>query len=629
MARVEAKFSEVIALLQRNALEERDAHDVEQDLRRLLLMARDTRQRDEMVQFQACERGRLSASSCDRWGCVSRRHHCSLFVLLYNAQCSPDAELQRIAAAAMLAFSVQNECQLQLDAVSGIPVLLRLLDYSDADVRVYVAATMWNMCKSPLFMLKFEVRALLWSDNSRDPQRPISKKTDRHPHDAARAIPPERQTYRRTRDRWDHRERQSREPQSAALVGDQHATVDCAARGELHWPPANAYGPVRCQNDWKSTSRGEKQQQERRPFRRTRRVGVANMRGVHESDQSEPQVRERHVPALRQNECGQTYHIKCSRWVTLDEDDIHLEHFHCDTCMTLLPLYYWDFVAENEQHSELLSENPFKFVAITRVSAAPSTSYESDANPFQLASASPQEQLTMLFNREQQLLGIGKKLFRIPKSSKDDEMFIVSIQFTMIETYSATQQVTASGTRHGGAVTSNNDTSTGPEDLHCDWEVSYVSDDASSIDFAVGSTMFWSETYLLDVSPLGYTEKSLEDLESAWIYEFQGEQSTDKMCSFSDSLPTAAASPTSSATTVNNANRAGLWTALYPRKGVCMKVLAEQIGRAKQFEAASARTPSTTINNAAKPVGTGASATRKEKPHFAGKKLNKVAVSSM
>uniref|UniRef100_K3WGG1 Uncharacterized protein n=1 Tax=Globisporangium ultimum (strain ATCC 200006 / CBS 805.95 / DAOM BR144) TaxID=431595 RepID=K3WGG1_GLOUD len=123
---------------------------------------------------------------------------------------------------------------------------------------------------------------------------------------------------------------------------------------------------------------------------------------------------------------------------------------------------------------------------------------------------------------------------------------------------------------------------------------------------------------------------SLEDLESAWIYEIQGEQLTDKMYSFGASPPTAAVNPTSSSTNISKtATRTGLWTALYPRKGVCMKVLAEQIGRTKQLEAARAMTPSATTNTILKPPGTASSGLRKKKPHFAGQKLNKVAVSSM
>lgn len=51
-----AKFSEVVALIQRNEQAERSAGDTEQDLKRLLLMARDAKLRDQMVQFQAVRR---------------------------------------------------------------------------------------------------------------------------------------------------------------------------------------------------------------------------------------------------------------------------------------------------------------------------------------------------------------------------------------------------------------------------------------------------------------------------------------------------------------------------------------------------------------------------------------------
>lgn len=110
-------------------------------------------------------------------------------MLLFNAQCSLDVELQHVSAAALLAFSIQNECQIQIDAISGLSTLLRLLDCKDAgewttngclyysglslshdsrlamvDLCVYAAATMWNICKSPLLMLKLEVSESLYDE---------------------------------------------------------------------------------------------------------------------------------------------------------------------------------------------------------------------------------------------------------------------------------------------------------------------------------------------------------------------------------------------------------------------------------------------------------------------------------
>uniref|UniRef100_K3WGG2 Zinc finger PHD-type domain-containing protein n=1 Tax=Globisporangium ultimum (strain ATCC 200006 / CBS 805.95 / DAOM BR144) TaxID=431595 RepID=K3WGG2_GLOUD len=397
MARAAATFSEVVALLQRNALEERDARDVEQDLRRLLLMARDARHRDEMVQFQAvrrvtsiwtassaittyrycagilgnlaqCERGRLSASSCDRWGCVSHRHHCPLFVLLHNAQCSPDAELQRIAAAAMLAFSVQNECQLQLDAVSGIPVLLRLLDYNDADVRVYAAATMWNMCKSPLLMLKLETIHGILKD------RLARRLTDI----LTTPLEPFHLNVKPTGERGITGIIESDSPENLNLL--LSSSINTQLSIVLH--VENCTGHPRSLTDQFSAKTSGKPN--RAAKSNSKSVAHFDDRGVLASRTCAVCTKAIKVNRksargtfllCAKDECGQTYHIKCSRWATLDEDDIHPEHFHCDTCMTLLPLYYWDFVAENEKHSELLSENLFKSVAITRVSAAHSTSW--------------------------------------------------------------------------------------------------------------------------------------------------------------------------------------------------------------------------------------------------------------
>lgn len=49
-------FSEVVALIQRNEQAARNPLDVEHDLQRVLLMARDAKLRDQMVQFQAVRR---------------------------------------------------------------------------------------------------------------------------------------------------------------------------------------------------------------------------------------------------------------------------------------------------------------------------------------------------------------------------------------------------------------------------------------------------------------------------------------------------------------------------------------------------------------------------------------------
>lgn len=59
----QAAFSEVVALLQRNEGEERRVQDAEGDARRLLLLARDAKLRDQLVQAQGVRRITLLAKS--------------------------------------------------------------------------------------------------------------------------------------------------------------------------------------------------------------------------------------------------------------------------------------------------------------------------------------------------------------------------------------------------------------------------------------------------------------------------------------------------------------------------------------------------------------------------------------
>lgn len=302
------------------------------------------------------------------------------------------------------------------------------------------------------------------------------------------------------------------------------------------------------------------------------------------------------------DDCGQTYHVKCSRWARLDEDDAHAQHFHCDQCVLLQPLYYWDFVADNAQHRELLSENRFRSVAIARVQVVTDV---------------------MLFNRKQELLGVGKKCFRVPRSSKDDEVFVVAIQFVVVATYPATRQA---------PPTTATDRTTDPEALECDWQVSYAGEDAGDVEFKPGSAMFWPAAYALDIEPLLYTNRTLRELGDAWVYEFRGEQPFDRAFAF------GAGTSDSEESSMKDSNKLrGIWTALYPRKGVCVKALAEQVGRAKQQQVCDLTMSDDTITSLpsagiAQPGTLEATASRshvtnrkRTKPHFQGGKLNRIA----
>lgn len=159
--------------------------------------------------------------------------------------------------------------------------------------------------------------------------------------------------------------------------------------------------------------------------------------------------------------CGQMFHLKCSRWARLSEEAIAAiiaesgrldSHFFCDLCVLKTPLCYWDFLAAHAQHEQLLTENLFKSVGISRVPPTPATlpiskrsssrSAEIETRPRESSQHQTEESTAikgttafdeedrspwpsvMLFDRNANLVGVGDKCYRIPASSRDPEMYI-------------------------------------------------------------------------------------------------------------------------------------------------------------------------------------------------------------
>ncbi|POM64903.1 Hypothetical protein PHPALM_19504, partial [Phytophthora palmivora] len=146
--RGDGAFNELVAILLRNEDGEKHASDVEMDMRRLLMLARDTHLREQFVQVQGVRRVTIIAKAATN---IATQRLCA----------GNDNDLARISAAALLVFSMQNHCQRHLDSLSSIPVLLKLLDVKQddgaaTDVAIYAAATLWNMCKAPALLLKLE-----------------------------------------------------------------------------------------------------------------------------------------------------------------------------------------------------------------------------------------------------------------------------------------------------------------------------------------------------------------------------------------------------------------------------------------------------------------------------------------
>lgn len=649
-------FNELVALLLRNEDSEKHAADVEMDMRRLLMLARDAHLRDQFVQAQGVrrvtliatsatnnvtrrlcagilgnlahsERGRLSASSCDRWHCISHRHHCPLSVLLANTHSSGDDELARISAAALLAFSTQNHCQLHLDKLGGISVLLKILDvkqadYAATDVAIYSAAILWNMCKAPALLLKLEtIYGVLKDQLTRklsnlliapfEPFQLFLTPTGERGMPVLLDFEGENLNVLVTAsistqlsvvlaiENYVGRARsladqfRPKTPPASAVVtrsralGGSSGLAQPAGASVAHYDESGVLASRTCVVCTKLISVKASRRKRIRPSLLCSRVG-----------------------------CGQVYHLSCSRWASLSEATLARIatgktefHFYCDACVLGKPLYYWDFLAAHSQHESLVTENVFTAIRISRVSPSPTTVTETDDsiqhhNTENTASKGVKDDgsmwpLIMLLDRNLNLVGIGEKCFRVAASNRDPEMFIATVRYLTIRSYPATRQERAIPKK--GEARANNAMS------DVQWEVSYARQGALDLTATPGAAVFWPVLFTRDILALEYTRRSLNELENVFVYEFQGEQPQDKMFSVGNK-----------ATASNPLTRDGVWMALTPRKGICMKLLATQTGHLKTLQDCN-------MIKSGKPKAS--KATRKmRKPHFPGQQLNKIAL---
>lgn len=340
--------------------------------------------------------------------------------------------------------------------------------------------------------------------------------------------------------------------------------------------------------------------------------------------------------------CGQVYHLQCSRWAKLSEEamaGITAEksdaRFYCDLCVLMKPLCYWDFLADHPQHELLLTRNQFKSIGITRVPLSPtatliaehtlthSETTETEASQNQSAKSatdgnaghfdeenrSPWPTVTLL-DRYSNLVGVGDKSFRIPATSRDPEMYIVVVRYVTIRAYPATRQERAIP-KKGEGSTNNSEYK---------WEVSYGRQRELDIVFAPGSAVFWPTSFTRDVHALEYTRRSLDELESIFLYEFQGEQPHDKTFSVGNYSLNQSTTTTTVPAPLAAENTNGVWMNLTPRKGICMKLLSTQIGHLKKLQ----EVQHLQTKKSDKPKG----GRKIRKPHFPRQQLNKIAVDT-
>ncbi|GLD93890.1 hypothetical protein PINS_up002495 [Pythium insidiosum] len=281
----------------------------------------------------------------------------------------------------------------------------------------------------------------------------------------------------------------------------------------------------------------------------------------------------------------------------------HVELFLCGSHLLAQPVvHYCDFLADNPRHELLLTEPRLRSLAISRV--LPTT-------PDAVCYAA-------MLNAEREVVAVGAKKYRIPGNSQDMEMFIVQVCYVLTHATPCTQQRQQQQQQHNKATSPPLTLPTAAP-----WSVSFAREKATDLAAVPGNAVFWPAPFLQDLEEQRYMQRSLSELlDECFVYEFAGESPIDRVFALGASLRAQASGSLSSSP--------GLWTTLQPRKGTCMKMLAEQIGHLKKRHELTSMGDSKTekAEDDTPLLQTRPKSKAKKKPHFAGKRLHRVAVAS-
>lgn len=101
----------------------------------------------------------VKMATCKDWDCLSYRHNCPLFWLLYLMEDGKTPGIQSSCGAGVLNLSVFVEGKLHIQSLSGIAILLRVLrTNAQEQLVIYAAGILWNMLKLPDIVLNMETR---------------------------------------------------------------------------------------------------------------------------------------------------------------------------------------------------------------------------------------------------------------------------------------------------------------------------------------------------------------------------------------------------------------------------------------------------------------------------------------
>lgn len=403
----------------------------------------------------------VKMATCKDWDCLSYRHNCPLFWLLYLMEDGKTPTIQSSCGAAVLNLSVFVEGKFHIQSLSGIAILLRVLRTNAQEQMVlYAAGILWNMLKLPDIVLSLETRYAVMNkqldkelskvllsqvaelDFAVTPDNILDPLDENLQLSLAVLLDTSANTVFRAR-YFDHPRLITR----LKGVPVEEITVEKKVRLDADGQILTDYCDV-CER-WCSAS----------------------------------------VLYCASEDCKTCYHVECSRWKELGEKQVDPDVFYCNTCVLNEYVYLPDLLVSLHQQKQslksLFTMKQWKKVKLLRNDDAVQHKY-------------------MIFTSQDHLLGLA------------DLMFYVEGTTDAFNVLRLTHQVTK-------ACVMWHQDQTWPLDFS--WAFTFCGEKRCGEKFEMkpGHLFLWPEKFTKPIHPELSRMKSIRELEHACLYQFTTE----------------------------------------------------------------------------------------------------------
>ncbi|OQR81817.1 hypothetical protein THRCLA_11385 [Thraustotheca clavata] len=402
--------------------------------------------------------GRTALGSCNRWPCVSYRHECPLFYLLQLAMNCNDMELKRICTAAIVNCSFDAGCQIQLDEINGVPLLLKLLKVNDEDVAIYAAAAFWCLCKNDSFLVRLET---IYCIPIEEFKQKLSQILWSRCFDFGLSLTPSRFSS-------DQQGILNSDGDNLNLVFT--IAINCHLSKVLkieHYNCKSSQVQVQGQMQFKSVQKFDSEG-----------VLIATTCGVCSKT-----VKSKGLECSN-DKCKEIYHVRCSRWRNLDPAIIeeYRDRFCCDVCFPKCQLQYADFKAIESSSSTTFTKRDFDTLGLQKATA----------------------EMCVLQGQALEVIAIGQRKYDC--SGKID-IVLVQLKYTL---------------RSCISLCHNNQSIFTSHNLTNPWTFPLIQAYSQPTPMSINQLLPWPSSKANLLQNDGYLRKTSTELDQAVVFEFQG-----------------------------------------------------------------------------------------------------------